>query len=361
MSGQPFNGRALPVAQWPERDRRAWAEAQAEDDGLLGVGRPAARWRESSKELHSRCYGIWLAWLKAENLLVADQSPAERVTRSRLVDYLRAERGLGNSARTLVNHAVSLRHMFEALAPSQDWTWMLPLIGKLKTAVKPSVNHSDLPSIRELFELGLVLIRRAEHEKSGTLKQRAVMYRNGLSIAMLAARPLMRRNNLGAIRIGEQLIKEGSVFRLQFSKDEMKGHRSRGGPMPTALTAPIERYIELYRPVLLGRRPDPEGTLFISALGRPIYPHAMSHEIGKVTQAAFGRRITTHEFRHAAASSIAKEDPAHVGIVPSILGHSDYRTSEGYYIFADEYVAFHSLDRAMEKLAEGQEGPDREA
>lgn len=56
--------------------------------------------------------------------------------------------------------------------------------------------------------------------------------------------------------------------------------------------------------------------------------------------------------------SIAKEDPEHVGIVPDILGHSDYRTSESYYIFADEYAAFQRLDRALENLARSQEGPD---
>ncbi len=108
---------------------------------------------------------------------------------------------------------------------------MLPAIGRLKTAVKTNRNHSDLPSIRELFDLG---------------------------------------------------------------------------------------------------------TLFISGMGNPVYPHAISHEIGKVTDAVFGRRICTHEFRHATGSSIAKEDPEHVGIVPNVLGHADYRTSESYYIFADD-------------------------
>jgi integrase len=82
--------------------------------------------------------------------------------------------------------------------------------------------------------------------------------------------------------------------------------------------------------VLLIGKSDVDPTLFISCMGQPIYPHAMSNEIGNVTEAAFGRRVCAHEFRHAAGSSIAKEDPKHVGIVPSILGHADYRTSESY-------------------------------
>jgi hypothetical protein len=35
-------------------------------------------------------------------------------------------------------------------------------------------------------------------------------------------------------------------------------------------------------------------------MGQPIYPRAMSNEIGNVTEAAFGRRVCAHEFRHAA-------------------------------------------------------------
>jgi integrase/recombinase XerD len=241
--------------------------------------------------------------------------------------------------------------MFEALAPSLDSKWMLPAIGKLKTKVTTSKNHSDLPSIKELFEVGLSLMGHVEAGKAGTVKQCAVMYRNGLAIAMLAARPFMRRQNLAMMRIGQNIVEDRPIYRLQFTGDDMKGRGGRGGPLPTALTASIDRYLTVHRPVLLIGKPDIDGTFFISGMGLPIYPHALSHEIGKITEAFLGRRICTHEFRHATGSSIAKEDPEHVGIVPNVLGHSDYRTSEGYYIFADEHAAFVRLDKALEKLA----------
>src|SRR5690606_6044647 len=70
----------------------------------------------------------------------------------------------------------------------------------------------------------------------------------------------------------------------------------------------------------------------------------------KTIEAFLGRRVTTHAFRHAAGSSIAKENPDHVGIVPSILGHADYRTSEGYYIVADEMAAFNRFHKALDQL-----------
>jgi hypothetical protein len=356
--GANFDGRALPVAEWPARDRHHWAEAQRADDGLLAVDRPAARWRATSKELYVRCYGIWLKWLDCQDLLVPGEEPGARVSQARLASYLQAERALGNGARTLVNHAVSLRHMFEALAPSQDWKWMLPMIRKLKSAVKRIVNHSDLPSIRELFEVGVALMQRGEHG-SGTLKERAVTYRNGLSIAILAARPLMRRNNIATICIGRHLTKEGAVYRLHFTDNEMKGRRSRGGPLPIELTAPIERYLAHYRPALLGSKPDADGALWISHMGNPICPHNLSDEIGKATQAALGRRVCAHRFRHAAASSIAKEDPDHVGMVPDMLGHADYGTSEEFYILAEEQAAFRRHDDALNELTRNEACSDR--
>jgi integrase len=232
---------------------------------------------------------------------------------------------------------------------------MLPMIRKLKTAVVVAKNHSDLPSIRELFELRLHLMRFAEDQHERSPKQRAIMFRNDLMIAVLAARPVMRRENLARIRIGKNLVREGSLFFLQFSKDEMKGGRDRGAPLPAILTAPLERYIEVHRPILLLGKADVDCTLFISGMGRPIYPHAMSNEIGKVTEGVFGRRVCAHEFRHAAGSSIAKEDPEHIGIAPSILGHADFRTSEGYYIFAKEHDGFVGLDQALTKLMTGED------
>jgi site-specific recombinase XerD len=345
-----FDGHALPVSDWPKRDRHAWAEAQLGDDDLLADRKPAADWRDSTKEQHSRCYGIWLAWLKSKGLLDEKTRPEERVTKARLAAYLRADRALGNGARTLVNHAVGLRHMFEALAPHEDWRWMLPMIERLKRAVTSVKNHSDLPSIRELFELGMTIMQRVPELDYGSPKQHAIWFRNGLATALLAARPLMRRNNLATIKIGVNLVEDGADYALCFSGDEMKGRTRRGGPVPKALTPYIKRYIQLYRPHLLLGKSGEHNVLFISAQGNPITPHNLSDEIGKTIEAFLGRRVTTHAFRHAAGSSIAKEDPDHVGIVPSILGHADYRTSEEFYIFADEMAAFNRLNNTLDQL-----------
>ena len=118
MRKSPENRRALPFDQWPERDRRAWIAATTEnDDDLLVVDRPASTGGPSSIELFVRYYGIWLAWMKTEGLARTWVCARRRVTPERLTAYLKAQPARECRAKTLVNNAVSLRHMFEALAP----------------------------------------------------------------------------------------------------------------------------------------------------------------------------------------------------------------------------------------------------
>jgi hypothetical protein len=48
-----------------------------------------------------------------------------------------------------------------------------------------------------------------------------------------------------------------------------------------------------------------------------------------------------------------------VDIIPSMLGHADYRTSESYYIFADEHAAYMRLDETLTKLMRDEESDSK--
>ena len=51
----------------------------------------------------------------------------------------------------------------------------------------------------------------------------------------------------------------------------------------------------------------------------------------KVTLRTLGKSLNPHLFRDCAATSVALEDPEHVRIIASILGHSSLSTAEKYY------------------------------
>ena len=112
-------------------------------------------------------------------------------------------------------------------------------------------NHRDLPP-----DPRIVRAWPSPHEarrcvgRPPLARARAILFRNGLAIAMLAARPLMRRANLAAIVIGEHLVGEGEVYRLRFTAKDMKGGRRRGGPLPRLFVRAIDRSARLLPPAL---------------------------------------------------------------------------------------------------------------
>ena len=84
----------------------------------------------------------------------------------------------------------------------------------------------------------------------------ARLVRNGLMIALLAARPI-RIRNLRSIAIGENLIRANARYYLVFQAHETKTRKPLEFEVPDELSSCIATYIATYRPILLGRRRPP--------------------------------------------------------------------------------------------------------
>ena len=74
---------------------------------------------------------------------------------------------------------------------------------------------------------------------------------------------------------------------------------------------------------------------------------AIYFRICKLTRARFGHAINPHLFRDSAATSTAIEDPEHVHIVRSILGHTTGQSGERYYIHAQSLEASRHYQRGI--------------
>ena len=79
--------RCMPVAEWPEMDRSAWAAAVQKGDLLDGQG-PAAHWRPKTQRTVVAAYGRYLTFLDRNGWLDRDAGPEERLTPDRLRAYL---------------------------------------------------------------------------------------------------------------------------------------------------------------------------------------------------------------------------------------------------------------------------------
>ncbi|MBN8891559.1 MAG: hypothetical protein BGP12_15245 [Rhodospirillales bacterium 70-18] len=352
---------AWPVLRWPLRDIDAWHRARRAGDFLSDDG-AAANWRDATVRAAIGEYGRFLAFQHEHGLLDPNNGPGNRVTPTTLrayVDFLQAR----CSSKTVASYIGILGMMIQAMAPATDWRWLWDLQTKLQRKSKPSRNkRSKLVPSRELVRLGQDLMVQAESATDLPAMRAALAFRDGLMIALLALRPL-RQLNFIAIQIGCHLIRDGESYSLCFTAGEMKAGRPLEFPYPTALLPALNRYLMVYRPILLGLRdsrgasrqntlPDAATRLWVTQYGTPVGAFAQTKVIKKHTAARFGHALNPHLFRDCAASSIATEDPEHVQIVALILGHSTLKTAERHYITAGTRGATKSYQDLVRTLSE---------
>jgi integrase/recombinase XerD len=212
----------------------------------------------------------------------------------------------------------------------------------LKAHVRPARDKfSRLKPIDELTALGERLMEEAETASEWSARRPAVAYRDGLMIALLAYRPI-RRKNLAMMRLGRHLVKVTGCWQILFAAEETKSHVPYEAVLPSALTPRLERYLDVHRPVLMrGKQADNQANvlpahsehdaLWVSQRGTQLSIAALAGRIAAHTKAAFGRRVSPHLFRDAAATSIAVDNPKYIGDASLVLGHADHRVTEKHY------------------------------
>jgi integrase/recombinase XerD len=331
--------RCLKPENWPALDREAWARANEAVD-VLDAGGAGARWPPATRRGISQSYGRWLTWLTFERPSVLALPFVERMQPEPIAAYISHLQRV-NASCTVWGRIRLLAHAVVAMAPETDLIWMRSVIARLHRMMRPvRLKRHRLVEPAELFALGMATMVEAEAANASDWRQ-AEHYRDGLMIALLAARPL-RLRNFTDIEIGRHLAHRSAGYQLRFEASEMKGRRAPlEFPLPTALVGCLEKYIATYRPVLSRRSEGgpPTPRLWVSSKGTPLPDYSLYLRIVTLTRARFGHPINPHLFRDCAATSIAERDPEHVLITKEILGHSTMRASERYYNHARSQLA----------------------
>lgn len=351
----------LPVDSWPEQDRHAWNRA-IRPGNCLEDGGAASHWAERTRRTVLFAYRRWLGHLHHTDPDALDLDPAERVTEQRIRGYITMLQATITPSGT---HNY-IKHLFDAVRvmhPEHDWRWLSEVARRLEQLVTPRNKRPRMVSSHELDALGRRLMEEADSSTELRPLQRAILYRDGLMIALLAARPFRRRNYAG-IAIGQNLIKLGDGYHLCFRADETKTHTPLTFPFPEALLMELEHYLNRYRGWFPGA--EAHDNLWASAKGVPLGEDAIYSRITKHTKEAFGKSINPHLFRDCVATTIAIEDPEHVGIAVDLLGHSSLEFTQTHYIQADTIRAsqsYHSsikaLRQQLSKSAHERQGQER--
>ena len=185
---------------------------------------------------------------------------------------------------------------------------------------------------RLVVRLPWLLMREANSIRDRAPMKAAGLAQLAVAIGILTVFPI-RLGNLGAIRIGENLIRPGgpgTPYWLVFSRYDVKNRIRLETVFDAELTALIDNYVDKHLHILL--RGSNQPWLFPGVTGGHKGLATLSSQITKRIKRATGLRVTVHQFRHAAAALILWANPGNYEYVRRILGHHNIQTTINFYI-----------------------------
>lgn len=314
MGRAPQPDLVLPFAQWPDNDRSAWEQGCLPSDPF-DTPRRGATLRTATLLKYRQGYGCWLAFLRREDLLARDALPLARVTPALLRRYLRALRSRGNSDYTIIGRFAELAGALRIMVPDADVSWIQKPFGVTVYAALPKRCRAKLiPDSDVLFAWGIEMMDAAR--TSGSDNDAAPLYRDGLLIAMLAARG-RRRRSMAALRHGTEITERDGFYRIELAPDQVKTNRPDSFNLPEMLTPHIQYYLTTVRPQLLrGRVSD---VFWITRYGTPMAGPNITNQIVRRTRRRFGQGFGPHRFRHAIATTAAVRVPGDPRLAADLL------------------------------------------
>ena len=348
-----YRAHSLPIHKWPIAHQEAWHQA-FKKQGLFAKPNAATKWRDHSVAKTQKGNGIWLNWVMTRsglsNEAFLSSKPEDLVTRDHVQRFI-DDMAASNSTMTIYNRIQELYDTITNITPhmpKSDWVWLKAAWQNLRNDAIPVRNK--LPALKEadqLEALGLKLMHEAEtapkrhyRRKEGlTDLQRALIYRDGLIIALLIRRPF-RINNFYAMTIGTNFLIEETGITFDFQAREMKGKRSMTVPFPSKLLPYLERYIHHYRPILLTTSAKAKAVpahssgidaLWVSRDGSALTQGPLRVAIKNRTEQEFGLRIPPHWFRDASVTTLIRDKPESAKITGAILGHTDHTIVQKHY------------------------------
>ena len=106
---------------------------------------------------------------------------------------------------TCTIYVMGLYRTLDAIAPDRDWRWLKRAAQRMAREVDSRSKQHRLVLSGRLLRLGVRLMDSVANSNSNLCR---IKYRDGLIIALLAARPI-RLRHLAMMRVGQHLKKSG--------------------------------------------------------------------------------------------------------------------------------------------------------
>jgi integrase len=330
--------RSLPEERWPASERAAWEEAR----------RPSLRLRRGGSASHLRLVvqrdlgkrnGLFLESVARSGRLDMNAPAGAHVTPENVEVYV-AELKSRVASVTVYGSIQKLRRFTQLIAPEHDLGWLIELERQLWSERRPRPKWDRVVTTDVLVDAGRTLMAEAEITKRPKLSQ-ARMFRNGLMIALLAYCPI-RLKNFAALEIGRSFVNDDGTWWIVLTAAETKEKREDERPVPDDLTDSIERYLQVYRPIL-GEGKVKTNALWLAIGGEPMSYASIAELIPESTRMTIGIPVSPHFFRTAAVTTLAIRagDKPHAG--GALLHHRPGPVTQEHYNRASCITAGKSL------------------
>jgi hypothetical protein len=218
---------------------------------------------------------------------------------------------------------------------------------RIQAGAVPRSDGTSGVTSAELYPVGVGLMTTAEVESVSKGKanlEDALLYRDGLIIALLSMVPL-RRRTLTALTMSKHLVKTGECWLLDIPAADTKTRRPLEFPLPDDLSRHISFYLARFRPMFRGA--DKHDGLWASIRGRPMDDGSIYDMVRRRTTETLGFPVNLHRFRLAAGNLWSIADPTNVRGVKDLLGQMRFGTTEKHYIGAQSRLAGRALAEAL--------------
>jgi integrase len=271
--------------------------------------------------------------------------PAERVTRERIGAYV-GDLRLRLASLSVWTQVDKLMAVLVAGRPAGTWGWLRRVVRRLKAQAHPvrPIASRLLPT-SEMFATACAAMDAIEADppRERQFGDTSAHYRDALMVALLAARPL-RRRSVALLEVGQHLVATGTGYRLILDELDTKTGAPIAFPLPDALAPYMRRYLDHHRPRMLnGVRTT---ALWVTRQRTPLAYNSIGKSVKTATRRLFGRELTPHLFRHAAATSTAIAAPKEARLIRALLGHKTLAMADRVYNKASSLDAgrrYHAL------------------
>ncbi|WP_421693940.1 hypothetical protein [Aestuariivirga sp.] len=344
----------LPEADWPEGDRRRFAEAFYQPHDMFADTASGTHLRSATKDAIHFSYRRWMGWIRSSHPDLMDAPPEFRVTPALLKDYVAHLRESCNE-RSVATQIAKLHDAFRYMYPERDWAWLREMTTRLERGIpkrgrKPILLTSQVLIDRSLARLDAV---DADYENchpdttGKDIQYLALRYRDGLLVALAGFQPL-RRRNLTELVIGSTLLRGTSGWLISMPGEQVKNGEPIDAELPVWISERVDRYLEVYRP-LIYRSATHQG-LWATAKGVPAGGVALYLAFQKETYKALGVHLTLHDTRRIAATTWAIHDPVNFAGAKDLLADRTDRVIAENYNLASGIEASRRMALIRERL-----------